>query len=89
MPCSETALEELMCRDLGDFLEQGTVAKLADDPFCGVQTPQELLSIWERLLRTLQKFGTVRYQDSHCPLDQSPCWVGSGVRDQYTIAFIA
>ena len=28
---SETALEELMCRILGDLLQEGVVAKLADD----------------------------------------------------------
>ena len=31
MPGLETALEELMCRVLGDLLERGMVAKLADD----------------------------------------------------------
>lgn len=31
MPGSETALEELMSRVLGDFIQQGTAAKLADD----------------------------------------------------------
>ena len=34
MPGSETALEELMCRVLGDLLE-GVVAKIADDLYCG------------------------------------------------------
>ena len=34
MPRSETALEELMCRVLGDLLE-GVVAKIADDLYCG------------------------------------------------------
>ena len=32
MPGSETALEEIMCRVLGDLLQEGIVAKLADDP---------------------------------------------------------
>lgn len=31
MPGSETALEDLMCRVLGDCLEDGIAAKLADD----------------------------------------------------------
>lgn len=35
MPGSETALEELMCRVLGDFLQEGCAAKLADDLYCG------------------------------------------------------
>ena len=42
MPGSETALEELMCRVLGDFLQEGCVTKLADDLCCGGDTPQEL-----------------------------------------------
>ena len=35
MPGSETALEELMCRVLGHLLEEGKVAKIADDLYCG------------------------------------------------------
>ncbi|MCG7875882.1 MAG: RNase H-like domain-containing protein [Candidatus Thiodiazotropha endolucinida] len=55
MPGSETALEELMCRVLGDLLQEGIVAKLADDLYCGGSTPQELLHNWERVLHVLQK----------------------------------
>ncbi len=36
MPGSETALEELMCRILGDCLKDGVAAKLADDLYCGL-----------------------------------------------------
>ncbi len=36
MPGSETALEELMCQVLGDLLEEGIVAKIADDLYCSV-----------------------------------------------------
>ncbi len=43
MPGSETALEELMCRVLGDLLTEGVVVKLADDLYCGGNTPEELL----------------------------------------------
>lgn len=32
---SETALEGLMCRVLGDYLHSGIVDKLADDLYCG------------------------------------------------------
>ena len=55
MPGSETALEELMCRVLGDFLQVGIVAKLADDLYCGGSTPEELLCNWERVLKALSK----------------------------------
>ena len=55
MPGSETALEELMCRILGELLSEGIVTKLADDLYCGADTPEELLKNWERVLAALQK----------------------------------
>ena len=57
MPGSETALEELMCRVLGDQLQDGLVAKLADDLYCGGNFPKELLSRWTRILDSLQHCG--------------------------------
>ena len=53
MPGSETVLEELMCRVLGDLLQEGVVAKLADDLYCGGNSPQELLDNWSRVLDAL------------------------------------
>jgi hypothetical protein len=55
MPGSETALEELMCRILGDCLEDGIAAKLADGLYCGADSPEELLINWKRILDALQK----------------------------------
>ncbi|VDI46836.1 Hypothetical predicted protein [Mytilus galloprovincialis] len=55
MPGSETALEELMCRVLGDLVEEGVVAKIADDLYCGGNTQLELLQNWTRVLQALQK----------------------------------
>ena len=49
MPGSETALEELVCRVLGDCVQDGVVVKLADDLYCGGNTLQELFSNWRRL----------------------------------------
>ena len=43
MPGSETALEELMCRVLGHLQQDGVIAKIADDLYCGGNTPLELL----------------------------------------------
>ncbi|CAC5396858.1 unnamed protein product [Mytilus coruscus] len=57
MPGSETALEELMCRIVGDFLQKGCVAKLADDLFCGGNIPEELLHTLGMLSSSLQKSG--------------------------------
>lgn len=57
MPGSETALEELMCRVLGDLLLEGVVVKLADDLFCGGNTPNELLHNWARVLHALRASG--------------------------------
>ena len=53
MPGSETALEELMCRVLGDLFQQGVVAKLADDLSCGGYTVPQLLYNWRRMLQAL------------------------------------
>ena len=55
MPGSETALEELMCRVLGDLLQDGCVAKIADDLFCGGNSPEELLANWRQVLIALDK----------------------------------
>lgn len=55
MPGSETALEELMCRVLGDLLQDGCVAKIADDLFCGGNSPEELLANWRNVLVALDK----------------------------------
>ncbi len=54
MPGSETALEELMCRILGDLVKEGSVAKLADDLYCGGNTPSELLANWKKVLVAMQ-----------------------------------
>ena len=54
MPGSETALEEMMCRVLGDFIEEGFVAKLADDLYYGA-FPKALLHNWQRVLQALDR----------------------------------
>ena len=54
MPGSECALEELMCRVLGDLLREGVVTKLADDLYCGGNTPEDLLMNWKRVLNALK-----------------------------------
>ena len=53
MPGSETALEELMCRVLGDLLVEGNVTKIADDLYCGGNTIAETLAVWRKVLSTL------------------------------------
>ena len=57
MPGSETALEELLCRVLGDLLEEGVVAKLADDIYCGGNTIAELQQNVRRLLQSFANSG--------------------------------
>ena len=57
MPGSETALEELMCRILGSLVQQGVVAKLADDLYCGGETVRDALENWSRVLAALDKNG--------------------------------
>ena len=53
MPGSETALEELMYHVLGDCLQEGCVATLADDLYCGGNTLEELLTNWSRVLQAM------------------------------------
>ena len=57
MPGSETALEELMCRVLGELVQEGIVTKIADDLYCGGDTPEELRNNWERVLSALFENG--------------------------------
>ncbi|KAK3103372.1 hypothetical protein FSP39_018802 [Pinctada imbricata] len=55
MPGSEVALEELTCRVLGDLVQEGIVAKVADDLYCGGSTPEELLRNLDRVLKALRR----------------------------------
>ena len=55
MPGSETCLEELMSRVLGDLIQEGRVAKIADDLYVGGNSPIEVLNNWRRVLALLQK----------------------------------
>ena len=55
MPGSETALEEIMCRVLGDLIQEGYVTKIADDLYCWGTTPEDLLSTWTKVLAQLDK----------------------------------
>ena len=50
MPGSETALEELLCRILGDLITQGSVTKIADDLHVGGETQADLLKNWKAVL---------------------------------------
>ena len=53
LPGSESALEQLMSKVLGDFMVEGSVIKLADDLYIGANTPVELNTIWKKVLKTL------------------------------------
>jgi len=44
-----------MCRVLGDLVEEGIVAKIADDLYCGGNTPEDLLHNRRMVLYALQK----------------------------------
>ena len=55
MPGTESALEELMCHVLGDLLQAGIITKLADDLYCGGNSPDELVTNWKRALQALQQ----------------------------------
>ena len=51
MPSSETALEEVMRRLLGQLLQDDA----AGDLYCGDNTPQELFQNWKKVLQALYK----------------------------------
>ena len=53
----ETALEELLCRILGDLLQEGSVTKLADDIYCGGNTIVELQQNVKMLLQCFANSG--------------------------------
>ena len=55
MPGSETAPEEMMCRVLRDLIQEGCVTKLADDLYCGGDSPVTLLYNWRRVLESLDR----------------------------------
>ena len=55
MPGSETCLEELMSRVLGSLIQEGCVAKIADDLYIGGNTPGEVLHHWRRVLSLLKQ----------------------------------
>ncbi len=50
LPGSESALEELMNRVVGDLIMEGVSAKVADDCYCGDETLEGALYAYERLL---------------------------------------
>ncbi len=56
MPGSETELKELMSRVLGDLLYDGFVAKIADDIYCGDESPKPLLN-WQRVLHAFTEYN--------------------------------
>ena len=56
IPGPETALEKLMCCVVGDLLQEGCIAKIADDLYCGGNSYcQEVLSNWRKVLSTLDR----------------------------------
>lgn len=55
IPGSGTALEEFMCRVLDHLLQDGVVAKIANDLYCGGNTPLELLQNWKKVPQALYR----------------------------------
>ena len=67
MPGSETALEELMCRVLGDLVKDGCIAKIADDLFCGGDTLPELRQNWSNTRLSKCDLRLSASQTTICP----------------------
>ena len=57
MPGTETALEELMCRILGELIYKGNVTKIADDLYVGGESVEKVIEIWEKVLCALSDNG--------------------------------
>ena len=74
---SETALEELMCRVLGELIQEGIVAKIADDLYCGGDTPEELCYNWKHVLSALFENGLrlSAKKNSHCAENHNNSWL--------------
>ena len=69
---SETALEELMRRVLCNLLQEGVVAKLENDWYCGRNSPYELLESWTKVLAALHK-KNLRLSASYKPIINPKC----------------
>ena len=55
MPGSESALDELLSRVLGDLIEIGSVQRLADDLYIGSDDVSSLYTAWEKVLVRLHQ----------------------------------
>ena len=66
MPDSETVLEELLNRVLGEFIQDGFVTKIADDLHVGGDSPSDLLSNWSRVLGALKRNNLVLNATKTC-----------------------
>ena len=55
IPGSEVALEELLSRVLGHLIQEGIVAKIADDLYVGGNSGEELLNNWVKVLEALDR----------------------------------
>ena len=53
IPGSDCALEEIMCRVLGDMIQNGKAVKIADNLYCGSSTLEGLCQNWTELLTAL------------------------------------
>ena len=57
MPGSSETLEEVMCAVLGDLVQAGCVAKIADDLYVGGESVEQLISNWSMVLHSLDNNG--------------------------------
>ena len=55
LPGVEVALEELTCLVLGDLVQRGIVAKVADDIYIGGNTPEELMENFKTVLHRFKE----------------------------------
>ena len=72
MPGSECALEEVMCRVLGDMIQDGKAVKIADNLYCGSNTLEGLCQNWKELLSALHR-NNLHLSPSQTLKGEHPC----------------
>lgn len=86
MPGSESALEELLSRIVGDLIAKGHLAKIADNLYCGGQTDEELLANWEATLKAFAAANIRLTAPKQLFLQSEHCyWVGFGAMENFKL----
>lgn len=67
MPTSETCLEGLMSCVLGELVQEGCVAKIANNLYVGGNSPEDVLHNWHCILTRLLLHNNLWLSTLTCP----------------------